>query len=228
MSKNVLIVDDQKEWFDVLNMAEHSDLNFVYLESPDKVVDTIKTEYIDLVLMDWDLGTNTKSGVQTIKDIRDYLVTANIPIIMFSGKTDSKDMSFAINQGADDYISKPFDLDLLMAKVKAHLRKHGVEGQSRKHYYRNILINEDSLSIELKNKEYSFSKKEFTIVKALITNPDKTFSREELNIMDCPYYNVSARTIDTLMTKIRKKFNDEKIVQTVSKKGYRINPKIFG
>lgn len=223
---NILVVDDEQAYFEALNSANLKEFKFLYSSNLKEMEKFLFKDKIHLILMDWNLGK--EDGVDITKELKSRTGTSNIPIIMVSGQNTNEKMVFALNQGADDYVLKPFTVDFLVAKINSNLRKYGKKESTAQTFIKNIVINENSHSVEIKGKDIKLSKKEFLIFTTLIKNPENTFSREALNTLDCPGYVVTNRTIDTLVKHIRTKFGDSSVIETISKKGYKINPKIFG
>lgn len=208
--KKILIIDDENIYYEMIKDIDPSKYIFYHEFNCSKVVDSVFSNEIDLILLDWNLGKD--EGVDFIQSIKKS--TKNkIPIVMLSGKSNEKDMIFALDKGADDYITKPFNVDFLISKINTKLRTEKKE-----------IWNEDELTIMIYGKKIFLTKKEFLIFKLLYNNPEKSFNRKDINYY-CEGQNVfvSLRTIDTIISYIRKKIGNNKIIFTIPKIGYKIN-----
>jgi two-component system phosphate regulon response regulator PhoB len=223
---NVLVVDDEYGCFDVLKDAKIANMNFFYASNLVSMKKVLKNHSISLILMDWNL--EDADGVDITKELKSEAQTKDIPIIMVSAQSITDKMVFALNQGADDYVVKPFTLEFLLAKINSNLRKYNFQGKPEQ--LNNICIDSGTYTITINSVAQILPQKEFQILCALIKNPEKTFSRDELNCLECPEYIVGTRTVDVLINRIRGKYEPQlgmRLIYTFYKKGYRINKDIF-
>lgn len=225
MSYQILVVDDERSYFEMLEMAPVQDMKFSHISCPTLINDYLKANKVDLILMDWNLGTS--DGVEETKKLKQFMPTMTIPVIMFSGKSDTNQMAFALEQGADDYVSKPFTINFLMAKINSNLRKYGSNLKPKQTYFNNVHLDENTFTISIKGETVQFRRKEFMIMKLLITQPERVFTREELNNLSEPDLFVSHRVVDTTVSYIREKIKNRDIIETVYGQGYKINKNIF-
>lgn len=222
---NILMVDDEKSYFELLTESNNPNFKFYYLDNPQDISLFLNVHKIDLILMDWNLGKN--DGLEIVKDMREQIAVSGIPIIMVSGNCETEKMIKALYEGVDSYVTKPYSVEFLMAKIVANLRKYRVNNEYKKLFIKNFLFDENALSVDFKGNKFVLTKKEFSILKLLVENPERTFTRDELNQIDCPAYPVSSRTVDTFIRHLRKKF-DRNLIVTISKKGYKINGEVLG
>lgn len=209
--RQVLLVDDDLSYYEIIKELSSKDYNFLYISEPKMVLQFLKQNHIDLILMDWNLGSD--SGIDLLKKIKNEDSLNSIPIMLVTGNSSTEHMVEGLDSGADDYITKPFNLKVLFSKIKANIRKK-----------KNKFFNENNLEVILKNDVIKLRFKEFIILKALVMNPDKVFSRKELNNLTAGEITyISERTVDTYVKRIREKLKNYKIIKCISKKGYQIS-----
>ena len=214
MSKKVLIVDDEKAIVDILNHnLKREGYNTVQAYDGEEAIDLVKKENPDLVLLDVMLPK--MDGFSVCKVIRQ---STNIPIIMVTAKEDVVDKVIGLELGADDYITKPFSVREVLARVKANLRKwDGIELSKKD----NELGNEAKLSVlefgpltldtfkyeaKVSGKSVELTLREFELLKFLATQKGQVFSREELleKVWGYEYFG-DVRTVDVTVRRIREK-----------------------
>ena len=138
--------------------------------------------------------------------------TASIPIIFITAKDTENDTVTGFNLGADDYISKPFSLREVMARVKAVLRRTASENMEE-HIevitYRGLVLDVNRKKVTIEGEPVSLTKKELEILSLLLKNPNRVFSREDIltKIWNDEVY-VLDRTVDVNITRLRKKIGD--------------------
>jgi len=223
MSKcRVLVVDDEEDLCEVIRYAlevEGYSVDVVY--SAEEALKKNITEY-NLLLLDVMMGEI--SGFRMAHMIRNNPKTANTPIVFISAKDTENDRLTAFNLGADDYITKPFSIREMLARVKAIIGRFdskmiiGLQILS----YDKLIINLEKKQVLLEEKEIRFTKKEFEILKLFLENRNRLFTREELlkRIWSDEAF-VLSRTIDVNITRIRRKIGRyEKNIVTKLGLGY--------
>lgn len=213
--KNILLIDDEPMFFDLLILETPltSSYQFHYLQDPQHIFEVMEKKLVDLILMDWKLAS--ESGLDYVKLIRAHPCYCDIPIIMLTVRGEKQFVVEALTQGANDYVTKPFDFEILTARIHAQLAKHNLKP--------NIRIFPDTFEVSFGNKKIKLRRKEFLIFKTLIESPDKTFLRKDLNdLTSGEDVFVSDRSIDTFIRFLRKKLPSPDLIETVRGKGYRI------
>jgi DNA-binding response OmpR family regulator len=172
----------------------------------------------DLVILD--VGLPRMSGFELCK-----LIRARCPgtgIIILSARGQEVDRIMGLDLGADDYLSKPFSVRELLARVQAVLRRRGETRQaSTRHRVGEAELDVASRRVRLKGKEVPLSSLEFDLLLYLVRNPDRVLSRDEiLNRVWGHDYFGTPRTVDNVITKLRQKLETERF-QTVRGVGYR-------
>ena len=142
----------------------------------EKVFDVFKSEKPDLIVMD--IGLPFYDGYFWTRKIRDI---SNVPIIFLSSKEDTMNKIMAMEMGADDFVSKPFEMDLLLAKIKALLRRaYDYKDNLSRLEIRGLILDLKSMSISLGEKSLELSKNEFKILETLMVNKGNVVSRDKL------------------------------------------------
>lgn len=172
---------------------------------------------IDLVILD--VMMPKISGFDVLMEIRS---TSSVPVIMLTARAQECDEIMGYDIGADQYITKPFSLKVLVAKVEALLRRT-MSQQAEVFAFDGITIDKVAHAVSIDNKEIYLSVKEFDLLCYLVENRGITLSREKIldNVWDFDYFG-DARTIDTHITKLRKKLGKYgRYLSTVRGIGYK-------
>ena len=142
----------------------------------ERVFDVFKSEKPDLVVMD--IGLPFYDGYFWTRKIRNI---SNVPIIFLSSKEDTMNKIMAMEMGADDFVSKPFEMDLLLAKIKALLRRaYDYKENLSRLEIRGLILDLKSMSISFGEKSLELSKNEFKILETLMVNKGNVVSRDKL------------------------------------------------
>lgn len=221
--KTILVVDDEKNIMDLLvfNLQKEG---YNTLEAYDGItaVDMALKEKPDLILLD--IMIPKLDGISVCKKIRYALNISNIPILMISARDTESDKIVGLEMGADDYITKPFQIREVMARIKANLRKAELNSnmemyQNSKQEDKNNIIKVGDLSLDLKKIEVkvkgeviNLTKKEFDVLKYLASQPGQVVTREMLlrDVWEYEEYVGAIRTIDVTMNRIRDKIEKDK------------------
>lgn len=206
--QRILVVDDEEDLCEILQFnleSEGFSVDVAY--SAEEALKKNLTEY-NLLMLDVMMGEI--SGFRMARTVRDNPKTAGIPIIFLTAKDTENDKLTGFNIGADDYISKPFSIREVVARVKALLRR--VESKTPEKaaiqslVYENLVMYLDNKKVLLNNDEIPFTKKEFEILKLFLENKNRVFTREEmLSRVWSDEVIVLDRTIDVNITRLRKK-----------------------
>ncbi len=200
----ILVVDDEKDLCEILKFnLENENFTVDTAYSAEEAI-TKKLEKYDLLILDIMMGK--MSGFKLADKIRKER-KLSVPIIFLTAKDTENDTLTGFSLGADDYISKPFSIKQVIARVKAVLNRTGSSGKTEENIMvKNLKIDIDSKKLIIDNTPVNLTKKEFDILKLLIENQGKIFSREE--IMDYVWKDdviVSNRTVDVNIARMRKK-----------------------
>ena len=203
----ILVVDDEEDLCEILKFnLENEGYEVDTANSAEEALKLELTKY-DLLLLDVMMGEI--SGFRMASILKKDKKTAGIPIIFITAKDTENDTITGFNLGADDYISKPFSLREVIARVKAVLRRIGKEKQERipeQLSYNSLVIDIGKKKVSIDNEEIALTKKEFEILFLLLKNKGRVFSREDiLNHIWPDEVYVLDRTIDVNITRLRKK-----------------------
>ncbi|SOC11561.1 DNA-binding response OmpR family regulator [Ureibacillus xyleni] len=220
MSKNLLLVDDEKRMLDLVELfLSPYGFNCIKETSPFKAIEIVKNERISLVLLD--IMMPEMNGWEVCKEIRQF---SDVPIIMLTARSDKTEIVKGLDIGADDYISKPFDEGELVARVKAILRRMPVEEVIT---YENFTLNLETYMLQYQQISVQLTMKEFLIIKAMMSRPSKTFTREELMNIAWEFdAYIDIRTVDSHIRNLRDKIRKSGIptdgmIHTVWGIGYK-------
>ena len=191
-----------------------------------------RLKYIDLCLLDMMLPM--KSGDRVIAGLREF---SEVPVIVLSAKDTIQTKIDLFRMGADDYITKPFDLDELLVRVEAVLKRTAYRtgaGENRKqeqkagqsYSYKNLVLDDQAKIVRVNGNKLDLTVKEYGILKLLLENPKKLFSKANLfeSVWNETYYpedNALKVHMSNLRTKI-KKYDDWEYIETVWGMGYKL------
>lgn len=221
MKTRIYIVEDDPDIAELLDFNLLSSGYETKLESNGrKAYDMIMQDPPDLLILD--LNLPELSGIQICKFIRENARTKDLPVIMLTAKAQETDKVIGLNIGADDYITKPFSVKELIARIKALLRRiNPVNSDS--FIYEELEVNFALKQVKIKNKEIEITPIEFKLLTAFINSRGRALSREDiLNIVWGSDYAGEIRTVDVNIKRLRDKLNPySEIIQTVKGTGYR-------
>ncbi len=211
LSKKILIVDDEKPIADIIKFnleKEGYDISLAHdgEEALKKAFQIIP----DLMLLDVMLPK--KDGFQVLKELRNKL---QIPVLMLTAKEEEVDKVLGLELGADDYITKPFSMRELVARVKANLRRSEVskeEPNGEVIVSGDLAIDINKYEVKKNDKVINLTLREFELLKFLATKSEQVFSREKLleEVWGYEYYG-DIRTVDVTVRRLREKIeNDSK------------------
>ncbi len=179
----------------------------------------------DLVLLDWMLPA--LSGIEVCRRLRRRPATRDLPIIMVTARTEDQDAVRALDTGADDYISKPFAMDGLMARIRALLRRSGAVAARGVLSWRDLTLDQDAHRVSRAGRPLHLGPTEYRLLEFLMQHPGRVFSREQ--VLDAVWgrdIHVEPRTVDVHIRRLRKAVNgpgEEDVIRTVRSAGYALD-----
>lgn len=227
-SYKILLVDDDPAICKVIKKAlKPENIELVTVSSGEEAQCIVNNHNFDLIILDVMLGDT--DGFQILKKLQTEGV--EIPVIFLSGKQHEHDKILALGMGADDYITKPFSVYLLVAKIKAHLRRGDKIKDSQSYSHKIIkdpfVLDMDTYQVFKNEKEVFLSSKEIMLLRFFMENPNKVFSKDQLYEKVWNNSIVDDNTIMVYMRHLRKKLEDDpkapKYFQTVWGVGYKFN-----
>ncbi|WP_286910004.1 response regulator transcription factor [Clostridium sp. UBA1652] len=222
--KNILVIEDNK---DVNNMLSEELMDSGYkvksIYTGTDGIKEVKENNYDLILLD--IMLPYKSGDEILKEIRTF---SDIPVIIISAKDMVGTKIDLLRIGADDYITKPFDLGEVVARVESNLRRTSRQIQgSNKFTYKDLTLDDNRKQVMVNNVELELTAKEYMLLEILIKNSGKVFSKSNLyeSIWKEEYLgddNTVKIHISNLRNKLKKINPDENYIETVWGLGYRL------
>lgn len=221
MSKTILVIEDDGNIRELLRL---------YLEQEGYAVETaqdgleglrtFKRIHPDLVLLD--LMMPVMDGTQVIKELR---AQSKTPVIMLTAKGETFDKVAGLELGADDYVTKPFEMRELIARVRAVLRRYDKDDAPRKLEFDNLIIDKESYNIIVKGEKMEIPPKEIELLYFLASSPNRVFTRAQLldDVWGFDYFG-DTRTVDVHVKRLREKLqgvSDKWEIKTVWGVGYK-------
>ena len=207
--KKVLVVDDEKSIVKGIKFSlEQDDMNGDVAYDGEEAYAKAKENQYDIILLD--IMLPGYSGLEVCQMIREF---SDVPIIMLTAKGDDMDKILGLEYGADDYITKPFNILEVKARIKAILRRNNKSSvdkeDSKTIETKGLKIDCDSRRVYIEGKEVNLTAKEFELVFLLVSNPNKVYSREQLlkTIWGATYPG-DARTVDVHVRRLREKIEE--------------------
>lgn len=217
---NILVVDDEEDVVEVVShflRQEGYNVETAYdgQEALSKVDGSTHLIVLDVMMPRMD-------GYEVCRQVRSRVETETIPIIFLSAKTEEEDQVRGLMMGADDYLTKPVSPQVIVAHVKAVLRRSGVE-ESKMLQVDNLTIFEDEYRATLDGKDLGLTLTEFELLRFLVRHPRKAFTRQQL--LETIWQDammVTERTVDAHIKNLREKLGPfARHIQTVRGVGYR-------
>ncbi len=220
----ILIVEDELGLVKLLqyNLERQRYETCVCLDGS-KVMSTIINEQPDLILLDWMLPN--VSGVDICRTIRRHVQFKNMPIIMLTARGDESDKVKGLSVGADDYMTKPFSIPELLARIQALLRRSSKSAKTRPLIAGILKMNLSSKQVFKNNELVELGPTEFRLLQALMEKPGVVFSRNDLlRLIWGGDIHVQDRTVDVHIRRLRKALSDDgDLIRTVRSSGYSVN-----
>ena len=225
MSKRVLVVDDEKLIVKGIRFSlEQEGMEVDCAYDGEEALEKAKTKEYDMILLDIMLPKLT--GLEVCQQIREF---SSVPIIMLTAKGEDMDKILGLEYGADDYITKPFNMLEVKARIKAIMRRaqkeERKESSDKKLVIGDLKLDCEGRRVFIAGREINLTAKEFDVLELLAKNPNKVYSRENLlNLVWGYEYPGDVRTVDVHIRRLREKIetipSDPKYVHTKWGIGY--------
>jgi len=226
---NILVVEDDRHIAELITINLEDDQTSIHccFNGSEGFIEATKTEY-DLIILD--LMLPGKKGMEICRDLRASKI--NTPILILTSKSDEIDKILGLETGADDYITKPFSLRELQARVKAILRRSKLDAEQSDQTalpelrIKELRINQELRKVEYNNKRLNLTPKEFELLSLMANHPGKTYSRAQLLHKIWGYefegyeHTVNSH-INRLRAKIEKDARNPEYILTTWGVGYR-------
>ena len=211
MGKKILVVDDERPIVEILKINLQKE-NYIVFEAYDgeDAVDKARTINPDLILLDVMLPK--LDGFSVCRKIRDF---STVPIIMLTAREEEVDKVLGLELGADDYMTKPFSVRELMARIKANMRRQAPPEKENNASSGECIevgcfkVDSDRYELYKNGSPIDLTIREFDLIRFLASQPNKIFSRQSLleSVWDYEYYG-DVRTVDVTIRRLREKIED--------------------
>ena len=227
MAKTVLIVEDDRNIADLLRLYLEKE-GYTVVIAPDGMrgVEQFRTVHPSLVLLDVMLPGLDGWGV-----CRAIRAESQTPIIMLTAKSETEDKVNGLKQGADDYITKPFEMKEVLARIEAVLRRSGIEPEKsrRRLEFDKLVIDMDAFELTVDGKKVPTPPKEMDLLYHLASTPNRVYTRNQLldEVWGFDYFG-DTRTVDVHIKRLREKLegvSDQWDLKTVWSVGYKFEVK---
>lgn len=224
MSKKVLVVDDEKLIVKGIRFSlEQDNMEVDCAYDGEEALEKVRNHQYDIILLD--IMLPKLSGLEVCQQIREF---SNVPIVMLTAKGEDMDKILGLEYGADDYITKPFNILEVKARIKAIMRRT-IRDEKKSTAsiveYGDLKLDCESRRVYICGKEMNLTAKEFDVLELLVLNPNKVYSREKLlNTVWGADYPGDERTVDVHIRRLREKIetnpSEPKYVHTKWGMGY--------
>ena len=205
MGKKVLVVDDEKLIVKGIRFSlEQDNMEVDCAYDGEEALEKVRNSQYDVILLDIMLPKLT--GLEVCQQIREF---SNVPIIMLTAKGEDMDKILGLEYGADDYITKPFNILEVKARIKAIIRRTARNEKSdagKVIEYGDLSLDRESRRVTICGKEMNLTAKEYDVLELLVLNPNKVYSRESLlKLVWGADYPGDVRTVDVHIRRLREK-----------------------
>ena len=209
MMGKILVVDDEKAINDIIQYnleSEGYEITSAY--DGQECLDIFKSQKFDLIILD--IMMPKLDGFSVLREIRK---TSQTPVIMLTAKQEEVDKVLGLELGADDYVVKPFSIRELTARIKAILRRNGLESEAKGQNtikIKDLILDLDKYSLQKEGQDINLTLREYELLKYLIERKGQVISREELlsEVWDYEYYG-DIRTVDVTIRRLREKIENK-------------------
>ena len=225
MNGKIFIIEDETS---IIQLVQHNLEKDGFIVSSaingNEGLKDIKKFEPNLLLLDWMLPD--LSGIEICKSIRKDTSFKNLPVIMLTAKGEEEDKIKGLDSGADDYLTKPFSYNELLARIKAILRRSDPKTVSDTLEFNDLRLDRLEKRVFRDSIEIKLGPTEFRLLEFFLTNPKRVFSRDQILENVWPNnINVETRTIDVHIRRLRKSINinnNKELIRTVRSSGYSL------
>ncbi len=221
---NILIIEDDPVITEFLRTGlRYEGYQVSVTDTGKEGQEMIRQDILDLVILD--IMLPDLDGFDVCRRIRSF--GSDIPILMLTVKKDVSDRIKGLDSGADDYLTKPFSFDELLARIRALLRRSGHISESKILQSVDIKLNIETLEVHLSGKPIKLTPTEFSFLELFMRHPNKVFTRETLLNRVLGYdYDGGTNIIDVHISHLRRKIGDSKasLIRTIHSVGYSFYP----
>ena len=225
MNGKIFIIEDEPSIIQLVqhNLEKNGFLVSSSLNGNDGLKE-LKKFQPDLLLLDWMLPD--LSGIEICKNIRKDNSFKNLPVIMLTAKGEEEDKIKGLDSGVDDYLTKPFSFNELMARIKAVLRRSNPNTVSDNLKFDDLMLDRIEKRVFRDGQEIKLGPTEFRLLEFFLTNPKRVYSRDQILESVWPNnVNIESRTIDVHIRRLRQSVNlknKKELIRTVRSSGYSL------
>jgi len=218
---NIMVIEDEDALRDIIIFnLEKNGYSTVSVPNANDALIIIEDYLPDIILLD--LMLPGLKGQQFLSIIKKNSKLLYIPVIIISAKNSEEDIIKGLQAGADDYLTKPFSINILLARIKAILKRtYHITSNSE---YSGISIDEKNYKVFADKKEIILTNKEYTLISYLVKHPLQVFTRNQLLSSIWGYEaEIYTRTVDSHISSLRKKLGDKgRLIKSIPKIGYKL------
>lgn len=223
---SVLIVDDEGPLLTLLRYnLERAGFRVQEAADGQEALSLVADAPPDLLILDWMLPS--LSGIEVCRQLRRRPATRDLPIIMLTARTEDQDAVRALDLGVDDFISKPFVIEALLARARAVLRRTGAGAPKGVLSFLDLSLDQDAHRVARAGRHIHLGPTEYRLLEFLLLHPRRVFSREQiLNAVWGREIHVEPHTVDVHIRRLRKGVNgpgEADLVRTVRSAGYALD-----
>jgi two-component system phosphate regulon response regulator PhoB len=222
----ILIVEDEPSIVELVTFSlKEAGWNTFAVHTASEAWDFIQRRMPQLILLDWMLPD--QSGLRLLGRIRSDRQMQGVPVVMLTAKGMEEDKIAGLDQGADDYITKPFSPRELTARIKAVLRRKSPEHAQNTMTAGAVILDPVSCSVSLNGQKIDIGHAEYKLLKFLMAHPERVFSRSQLlDKVWGDHVVIEERTVDVHVLRLRKALKEaEHLIKTVRSVGYMLSEK---
>ncbi|HEY7866690.1 MAG TPA: phosphate regulon transcriptional regulator PhoB [Psychromonas sp.] len=224
MASRILVVEDEVAIRDMLCFVlDQHGYECIEADTYQSALNQLQEPYPDLILLDWMFPGG--SGIKLLNHLKQDNILRSIPVVMLTARGEEQDKVRGLENGADDYVTKPFSPKELMARLKTVLRRVNPTSLDDVLTFNELKLDPVSHRVSLAEEGLNMGPTEFKLLHFFMTHPERVYSREQLlnNVWGTNVY-VEDRTVDVHIRRLRKVLADhDHLIQTVRGAGYRFS-----
>lgn len=224
MASRILVVEDEVAIRDMLCFVlDQHGYECIEADTYQSALNQLHEPYPDLILLDWMFPGG--SGIKLLSHLKQDNILRSIPVVMLTARGEEQDKVRGLENGADDYVTKPFSPKELMARLKTVMRRVNPTSLDDELSFNELKLDPVSHRVSLADHSLNMGPTEFNLLHFFMTHPERVYSREQLlnNVWGTNVY-VEDRTVDVHIRRLRKALADhDHLIQTVRGAGYRFS-----
>jgi two-component system phosphate regulon response regulator PhoB len=224
MASRILVVEDEVAIRDMLCFVlDQHGYECIEADTYQSALNQLHEPYPDLILLDWMFPGG--SGIKLLSHLKQDNILRSIPVVMLTARGEEQDKVRGLENGADDYVTKPFSPKELMARLKTVMRRVNPTSLDDELSFNELKLDPVSHRVSLADEALNMGPTEFNLLHFFMTHPERVYSREQLlnNVWGTNVY-VEDRTVDVHIRRLRKALADhDHLIQTVRGAGYRFS-----